>query len=169
MRFKVPISMKYICKTEVIAFYLKKYIVSRKRNIHIGKKSFKDIIPFIKKNIKEKFLLPSSNILKTDFPKILNKLNIFWKRAILYKTIYSDLSDIKNIYYDILVFFCPACVKSLFENFPKIHQNNIKIATFGKSTLEAAYKAGLKIQIKAPTPKYPSMSIALEKYIEKYQ
>ncbi|WP_185857731.1 uroporphyrinogen-III synthase [Blattabacterium cuenoti] len=167
MRFKVPISMKYICQTEPIAYYLQKYIVFRKRKIHIGNKSFKDILPYIKKHSKEKFLLPSSDILKSEIPDILNQQNIFWKRAILYKTTSSDLSDLKHICYDILVFFSPAEIKSLFDNFPKFDQNNIKIATFGKNTLDAAYKAGLKIDIKVPTPEFPSMSMALEKYIKK--
>ncbi|AWU44558.1 uroporphyrinogen-III synthase [Blattabacterium punctulatus] len=170
MRFKVPISMKYICQTESIAYYLQKYIVYRKRKIYIGKKSFKDILPFIKKNTNERFLLPSSDILKLEIPKMLNKLNISWKRAILYKTTSSDLSDLKKIiYYDILVFFSPACIKSLFENFPNFDQNNIKIATFGKNTLDAAYKAGLKIAIRVPTPEFPSMAKALEKYIKEYK
>ncbi|WP_185868812.1 uroporphyrinogen-III synthase [Blattabacterium cuenoti] len=165
MRFKVPPTMKYVCQTKTIAFYLQKYIVYRKRKICIGNKSFKDIIPYIKKNTKEKFLLPSSDILKKEIPNMLNKLNIFWKRAILYKTAYSDLSDLKHICYDILVFFSPAEIRSLFENFPNFNQKNIKIATFGKNTLYAACQAGLKIDIKVPTPEFPSMSMALEKYI----
>ncbi|WP_185869386.1 uroporphyrinogen-III synthase [Blattabacterium cuenoti] len=166
MRFKVPISMKYVCQTKTIAYYLQKYITYRKRKIHIGKKSFKDILPYIKKHSIEKFFLPSSDILQQEIPNMLNKLNIFWKRGILYKTTYSDLSDLKHICYDILVFFSPAEIKSLFENFPNFDQNNIKIATFGKNTLDAAYKAGLKIDIKVPTPEFPSMAMALDKYIK---
>ncbi|WP_185871996.1 uroporphyrinogen-III synthase [Blattabacterium cuenoti] len=165
MRFKVPISMKYICQTEKIAYYLQKYIIYRKRKIYIGNKSFKDILPYIKKYPKEKFILPSSDILKPEIPNMLNKLNIFWRRAILYKITYSDLSDLKHIYYDILVFFNPSEIKSLFKNFPDFDQNGIKIATFGQNTLDTAYKAGLKIDIKVPTPEFPSMFMALEKYI----
>ncbi|WP_185863591.1 uroporphyrinogen-III synthase [Blattabacterium cuenoti] len=167
MRFKVPVSMRYICQTKNIAYYLQKYIVFRKRKIHIGNKSFKDILPYIQKHSQEKFLLPSSDILKPEIPDILNQQNIFWKRAVLYKTTSSDLSDLKHIYYDILVFFSPAEIKSLFDNFPNFDQNNIKIATFGKNTLDAAYKAGLQIDIKVPTPEFPSMAMALEKYIIK--
>lgn len=166
MRFKVPPTTKYICQTEAIAYYLQKYIVYRKRKIYFGKKSFKDILPYIKKHPKEKFFLPSSDILKQEILNMLNKENIFWKRGILYKTSSSDLSDLKNIYYDILVFFSPAEIKSLFENFPNFHQKNIKIATFGKNTLDAASKAGLKIDIKVPTPEFPSMAMALNKYIK---
>ncbi|BBA17274.1 uroporphyrinogen-III synthase [Blattabacterium cuenoti] len=167
MRFKVPISMRYICQTKTIAYYLQKYIIFRKRKIHIGNKSFKDILPYIQKHFREKFILPSSDILKPEIPDMLNKQNIFWKRAILYKTTSSDLSDLKHVYYDILVFFSPAEIKSLFDNFPNFDQNNIKIATFGENTLNAAYKAGLKIDIKVPTPKFPSMAMALEEYIIK--
>ncbi|WP_185876612.1 uroporphyrinogen-III synthase [Blattabacterium cuenoti] len=165
MRFKVPTSMKYICQTNRIAYYLQKYIVYRKRKIHVGNKFFEDILPHIKKNEKEKFLLPSSDILKPEIPNMLNKLKIFWKRAILYKTTFSDLSDLRYIDYDILVFFSPSEIKSLFENFPKFDQNKMKIATFGENTLDAASKAGLKIDIKVPTPEFPSMAMALEKYI----
>ncbi len=166
MRFEVPTTMKYICQTSAIANYLQKYIVYRKRKIYVGKKSFKDIIPYIQKNLKEKFLLPSSDVLLQNIPKMLDKLNINWKRAILYKITFNDLSDIKNLCYDILVFFNPAEIKSLFNNFPNFDQNNIKIATFGKNTLDAAYKAGLKIDIKVPTPEFPSMAMALKEYIK---
>ncbi|WP_185864247.1 uroporphyrinogen-III synthase [Blattabacterium cuenoti] len=165
MKFKVPLTMKYICQNEAIAYYLHKYIVYRKRKVYIGKKSFKDIIPYIKKHPKEKFFLPSSDILKSDILHMLNEVNVFWKRGILYKTYSSDLSDL-NIYYDILVFFSPAEIKSLFDNFPNFHQKNVKIATFGKNTLDAASKAGLKIEIKVPTPEFPSMAMALNKYIK---
>lgn len=166
MRYKVPDNMKYVCQSETIAFYLQKYVVYRKRKIYVGKKYFKDIIFFIKKHENEKFLLPSSNILKTEVPKMLSKLNIYWKRAILYKTISSDLSDLEILSYNILVFFSPSGIKSLFENFPNFEQKSSKIATFGKSTSDAAYKAGLKVSIRVPTPKSPSMVMALEKYLK---
>ncbi|WP_185882721.1 uroporphyrinogen-III synthase [Blattabacterium cuenoti] len=168
MRFKVPISMKYICQTKTIAYYLQKYIIYRKRKIYIGDKNFIDLLPYINKNEKEKFLLPSSDILSQNILNQLNKLNIFWKRAILYKIAYSDLSDLKNVCYDILVFFNPSEIKSLFDNFPNFDQNNTKIATFGKNTLDEAYKSGLKIDIKVPTPELPSMSMALDKYIKNH-
>ncbi|WP_185872561.1 uroporphyrinogen-III synthase [Blattabacterium cuenoti] len=167
MRFKISVNMKYICLTESIANYLQKYIVYRKRKIHIGNMYFQDIIPYINQHSHERFLLPSSDTLTPEIPKILNQLNIYWKRAVLYKTTYSNLSDLKHIYYyDLLVFFSPICIKSLFENFPKFNQKNTQIATFGQSTLDAAYKAGLKISITAPTPENPSMMKALEKYIK---
>ena len=84
----------------------------------------------------------------------------------MYRTVSSDLSDLNNVKYDILVFFSPLGIKSLFENFPKFKQDKTRIATFGKSTVEAATQAGLKVDIQVPAPGIPSMSMALEEYIK---
>ena len=93
-------------------------------------------------------------------------LNVEWKRAILFRTVISDLSDLENVFYDVLVFFSPSGIKSLFENFPQFKQNNTRIAVFGNSTVKAAEEAGLKIDIAAPSIETPSMTMALEKYIK---
>ncbi|MCX2678817.1 uroporphyrinogen-III synthase [Galbibacter sp. EGI 63066] len=165
MRFKVPDSMKYFCQSEAVAYYLQKYVVYRKRKIYVGKRTFHELAPIIKKYKDEKFLLPSSNVLKPLVPEILNELKIDWKRAILYKTVISDLSDLRDVYYDILVFFSPSGIESLMKNFPDFEQNNTRIAVFGNTTVKAATEAGLRIDIEAPTPETPSMTMALEKYI----
>ncbi|WP_291962220.1 uroporphyrinogen-III synthase [Maribacter sp.] len=165
MRFKVPDSMKYFCQSEAVAYYLQKYVVYRKRKIYVGKRLFTDLVPLIKKYKDEKFLLPSSDVLKQDVPDTLDSLSIQWKRAIFYKTVISDLSDLRNVYYDILVFFSPSGIESLLQNFPDFDQKNTRIAVFGNSTVDAATDAGLRIDIKAPTPETPSMTMALQKYI----
>ncbi|MGO4919271.1 uroporphyrinogen-III synthase [Maribacter spongiicola] len=165
MRFKVPDSMKYFCQSEAVAYYLQKYVVYRKRKIYVGKRLFTDLVPLIKKYKDEKFLLPSSDVLKPDVPDTLDTLSINWKRAIFYKTVISDLSDLRNVYYDILVFFSPSGIESLLQNFPDFDQKETRIAVFGNSTVDAATDAGLRIDIKAPTPETPSMTMALQKYI----
>lgn len=165
MRFKVPETMKYFCQSEAIAYYLQKYVVYRKRKIYVGKRTFADLSPLIKKYKNEKFLLPSSDMLKPDVPKTLNKLGVEWKQATFYKTVVSDLSDLRDVTYDILVFFSPSGIKSLFENFPDFKQNQTKIAVFGNTTIKAAKEHGLTVNIKAPTPDTPSMTMALQKYI----
>ncbi|WP_343488080.1 uroporphyrinogen-III synthase [Allomuricauda sp. d1] len=165
MRFKVPDTMKYFCQSEAVAYYLQKYVVYRKRKIYVGKRLFGDLIPMFKKYKDEKFLLPSSDVLKPEIPKVLDELNLDWKRGIFYKTVVSDLSDLRNVYYDVLVFFSPSGIESLFKNFPDFKQNDTRIAVFGNSTVNAATDAGLRIDIKAPTPETPSMTMALQKYI----
>lgn len=166
MRFTVPDDMKYFCESEAIAFYLQKYVVYRKRKIYVGERDFEDLAKVIKKYKDEKFLLPSSDKLKDIVPNTLNDLKVKWDRAILFKTVVSDLSDLENVFYDILVFFSPSGIDSLFQNFPGFKQNNTRIAVFGNSTVKAATDAGLKCNIEAPTPETPSMTMALEKYIK---
>jgi len=165
MRFKVPDSMKYFCQSEAVAYYLQKYVVYRKRKIYVGKMNFIDLILLFKKYKEEKFLLPSSDVLKSQVPETLNKLGVDWKRGIFYKTVISDLSDLRDVYYDVLVFFSPSGIESLLKNFPDFKQNDTRIAVFGNSTVNAATEAGLRIDIKAPTPDTPSMTMALQKYI----
>lgn len=166
LRFKVPDTMKYFCLSEAVAFYLQKYVVYRKRKIYVGQRTFAELAPLIKKYKNEKFLLPSSDKLKPEIPKILNELEVEWKEATFYKTVISDLSDLRDVYYDILVFFSPSGIESLFENFPDFKQNNTRIAVFGNTTVKAATKLGLRVDIQAPTPETPSMTMALEKYIQ---
>ena len=159
MRFKVPDSMKYFCQSEAVAFYLQKYVVYRKRKIYVGEKNLMDLEPMFNKFKGDKFLLPSSDILNQDTIDFLNNININWKRAQLFKTVTSDLSDLRDVYYDILVFFSPSGIESLFKNFPDFKQNKTRIAVFGNTTVEAADNANLRIDIKAPTKESPSMTM----------
>ncbi len=166
MRFKVPDSMKYFCQSEAVAYYLQKYVVYRKRKIYVGNRTFPELCKLIKKHKDEKFLLPASDKLKDLIPEELNALGVDWKQAVLYKTVVSDLSDLEDVFYDILVFFSPSGIDSLFENFPDFKQNNTRIAAFGNTTIKAVTDAGLTCNIMAPAPETPSMTMALEKYIK---
>ena len=166
MRFKVPDTMKYFCQSEAVAYYLQKYVVYRKRKIYVGKRTFNDLSPLIKKYKDEKFLLPTTDKVKPSVPELLNDLGVNWKQATFYKTVISDLSDLANVYYDVLVFFSPSGIESLFHNFPDFKQNDTRIAVFGNTTIKAVKDKGLRVDISAPTPETPSMTMALEKYIE---
>ncbi len=156
LRFTVPDSMKYFCISESIAYYLQKYIVYRKRKIFYGKSKFNDLLDIIVKHKEEKFILPLSDKHKINFTK-----------AILYRTVSSDLSDLSDVNYDILVFFSPSGIASLMQNFPEFKQNSTKIAAFGPTTAKAVEKASLRLDISAPSPQAPSMTMALENYIKK--
>ena len=165
MRYKVPEDLKYFCQSEAIAFYLQKYVVYRKRKIYVGPKDFADLSPLIKKYKDEKFLLPASDQLNADILVTLNALKVDWTPATFYKTVMSDLSDLADVYYDVLAFFSPTGIKSLYKNFPDFEQNNTRIAVFGSTTQKEALDCGLRVDIMAPTPGTPSMTMALEKYI----
>ncbi len=165
MRFSVPDTMRYICQSEAIANYLQKHIVYRKRKISFGEKNFADLMPFFKKFPTEKYLLPAADVLSPDILKVLEAAPIDWTRATMYKTVCSDLSDIKIEDYDMLVFFTRQGIKSLKMNFENFVQNDTKIAVFGNTTEQAAIDAGLRVDVIAPTKESPSMTMAIEKFI----
>lgn len=166
MRIIVPDSMKYFCISEAIAFYLQKYVQYRKRKIFVGKQKFIDLMDVIKKNKSEKFLLLCSDIHKDAIPEILDENKINYTKAVIYRTVCSDLSDLSDVKYDMLVFFSPSGIKSLFQNFPEFTQDATRIATFGKTTAAAAKEAGLILDIGAPLPNAPSMTMAIELYLK---
>ncbi len=167
MRIVVPETMKYFCISESTAYYLQKYVIFRKRKIFHGKQSFEDLMELIKKHKNERFLLPVSDIHKQSITDLLDKQNIKYSKAIFYRTVCSDLSDLADIKYDMLVFFSPSGIESLFKNFPDFAQNSTRIAAFGSTTADAVKGAGLRLDVHAPTPGLPSMSMAIEHYIKK--
>ena len=167
MRFKVPDQTKYFCQSEAVAFYLQKYVVYRKRKIYVGNNSFDDLETTFQKFIGEKYLVPTSGSLNPEIVSKLDSFEISWDRVQLYKTVVSDLSDLRNVSYDLLVFFSPLGINSLFENFPEFEQKKTLIAVYGKSTLEAAENKNLRVDIKVPTEESRSMSMGIENYLNK--
>ena len=167
MRFKVPDQTKYFCQSEAVAFYLQKYVVYRKRKIYVGNNSFDDLESTFEKFIGEKYLVPTSGSLNPQIVSKLDSFGISWERVQLYKTVVSDLSDLSDVYYDLLVFFSPSGIDSLFENFPDFEQNKTLIAVYGKTTLEAAKSKNLNVDIEVPSEESRSMSEGIENYLNK--
>ncbi|PXX97008.1 uroporphyrinogen-III synthase [Marinifilum breve] len=168
LRITVPDDMKYFCISESTAFYLQKYIVYRKRKIFFGEKRFEELMDIIVKHKSEKFLIPLSDIHKQSIPALLDKNKIKYTKAILYRTVSSDLSDLADVNYDILAFYSPSGIASLLQNFPDFEQNNTIIAAFGPATSKAVNDAKLRLDIQAPMPQAPSMTMALDQFIKKY-
>lgn len=166
MRFTVPDSMKYFCISEAVAYYLQKYVVYRKRKIFHGKRTITDMTDILKKHKSEKFLVPCSDIQRKTIPTQLDKMGLNYTNATLYKTVCSDLSDLEDVKYDMLVFFSPSGIQSLMKNFPDFTQNGTKIAVFGPTTAKAVEEAGLRIDVRAPQPEFPSMTMAIEHFIK---
>jgi uroporphyrinogen-III synthase len=168
MRIKMSQETKYFCLSEAISNYLQKFIVYRKRKVFTGKGKIQDLKSyFLKHKEKEKFLLPCSNLGAKDVVVFLNEIELDWQDAMMYKTVASDLSDLSDVFYDVLVFFSPLGLTSLFENFPDFKQNETRIAVWGNKTSKAVTDLGLTINIKAPAPESPSMTMALENYLKK--
>jgi len=166
MRIKMSQDTKYFCMSEAVSNYLQKFIVYRKRKVFAGRRTVKDLAPYLLKHKKEKFLLPCSNLGSKELSAFLDEKKLDWQDAMMYRTVSSDLSDLSDVTYDVLVFFSPLGIQSLYENFPDFKQNETRLAIFGTSTSKAVEERGLTINIKAPTPDTPSMTMALEKYLQ---
>lgn len=166
LRFEVPDTMKYFCISEAVALYLQKYVTYRKRKIFFGKQTIEDLIEPLKKHKGEKFLLPCTDILQDKIPMTLEEAKIPFTKAMLYRTVASDLSDLEDVYYDMLVFFSPGGIESLFKNFPDFKQNKTFIAAFGPTTANAVVKNNLRLDVHAPMPNAPSMTAAIENFIK---
>lgn len=167
MRCDMSQSTKYFCLTKAIADYLQKFIVYRKRKVFVGVRKIEDLESSFMKHKDEKFLLPCSNLGAKEVVAFLEKHNLDYTDAMMYQTVSSDLSDLREVTYDVLVFFSPLGITSLYENFPDFSQKETRMAVFGKSTRSAVVERGLKINIEAPLPEAPSMTMALENYLKK--
>ena len=167
MRITIPDTMKYFCTTESIALYLQKYIIYRKRKIFHGNTGkLDDLLPFLMKHNKEKFLYAISSVHKEEDLNILDKNNINYTKAVMYRTVSNDFAPEENFDYDMLLFFSPSGIDSLLKNCPDFKQEDIKIGCFGATTAKAVRDAGFRLDIEAPTAKTPSMTAALEMYLK---
>lgn len=167
LRFEVPDSLKYFCISESTAYYLQKYVQYRKRKIFYGKQNFADLIDVIKKHEEEVFLVPASDVHKQNMFTLLDKEKVNYSKAVIYRTVASNLSKLDIDKYDLMIFFSPAGIRSLQNNFPDYNQGDKVIAAFGKTTAKAVKDAGLKLNIPAPTQSAPSMSMALDEFLTK--
>lgn len=170
MKVSISQDTKYFCITEAVALYLQKFILYRKRKVFYGvdgtNKSMFDVINKHKEN--ERFLYPcSENQQDNEIVNWLKTHNCGFATPFMYRTISNDVKDvISQSNYDIICFFTPSGVKSLFDNFPAFSQNGTRIGAFGNNTSKAVEKAGLTLDIVAPQPKLPSMVAALEQYLQ---
>jgi len=166
VKVDMPADMKYFCISEQTANYLQKYIVIRKRKIFTGVRTAQDLIEILNKHPDEKYIFPCSNIRKNDIPDFLESSEYEFAEATIYRTVPNDLSDLAHVNYDIIAFFSPSGIHSLFTNFPDFKQNKTRIAGFGPTTSKAVKEAGLILDIQAPMPNAPSMTGAIEEYIK---
>jgi uroporphyrinogen-III synthase len=167
MRYDVPADLKYFCISESTALYLQRYIQYRKRKIFFGKQTASDLAEVLKKHASENFLYPCSNVATEDTMNFLQTNGYQVTPAVIFKTVVSDLSDLAEVFYDVIAFFSPSSINSLYVNFPDFKQNKTRIAAFGTNTHKAATDAGQIVDIAAPSPESPSMIMALENYIKK--
>ena len=168
LRVSIPEDMKYFCVTETIALYIQKYVQYRKRKVFFGSTGrVDDLLPAMVKHKTENYLVPMSDVHNDSLTQLLDSKKLQHKECVMYKTVSNDFTqeEIDNFDYDMLVFFSPSGIESLTKNFPNFQQGNIAIATFGPATAKAVQDAGLRLDLEAPTEKYPSMTGALQHYL----
>lgn len=172
MRIAIPEDMKYFCVTETISLYIQKYVQYRKRKVFFGTTGkIDDLLPTMVKHKQEKYLVPMSDVHNDAVANMLDAKKLNHQECVMYRTVSNDFTadEVKNFDYDMLVFFSPSGIESLTKNFPGFKQGDIAIATFGPSTAKAVKDAGLRLDLEAPTAKCPSMTAALQDFLQKKQ
>ena len=167
LRVTIPESMKYFCVSETVALYLQKYIQYRKRKIFFTQTGkFADLAAILNKHTDEKYLYITSDIRNEETMSVLENAKINFNQAIMYRTVSTKISEEELHDYDMLVFFSPAGIKSLLENAPNMQQGDRVIASYGSTTAQAVHEAGLRLDLEAPSPGVPSMTMALENFLK---
>lgn len=166
IKVEFPPDMKYFCVSEATAKYLQKYITVRKRKLFVGIRTSKDLIDVVKKKKDEKYLFPCSAIHTRHLTDWMEENGLDLTKVVIYNTVPSDLSDLRDVYYDMICFYSPSGVDSLLKNFSDFEQNDTVIAVFGPTTAKAVQDAGLRVDIQAPKPSMPSMTAAIEAYLK---
>jgi len=170
VRIEIPETMKYFCMSESVAFYLQKYVQFRKRKIFFSENDLSQLLDLIKKHKTDRFLLPCSDNHSKELPDLLDAAKINYSEAILYRTVPAEMLELVDISkFDMLVFFSPQGIRSLFHNWPDFKQGETVIGTFGTTTSQAAITAGLKVNLSAPSPVTPSMTMAIDAFLSKCQ
>lgn len=170
MKVTIHADTKYFCITESVALYLQKFILYRKRKVFYGtdgtNKSLFEAINRHKSN--ERFLyVCSENQQDNEIVNWLKQHGCDYQLAFMYRTISNDIKHVlTSRHFDIICFFTPSGVKSLFDNVPEFTQNGTLIGAFGTNTSRAIEERGLQLHIQGPAPKKPSMVAALDEYLQ---
>ena len=168
LRVNVPETMKYFCKSEIIALYLQKYIQYRKRKVFFPLTGrMDDLIPIMQKHKVEKYFVPQSFAHDDELKDKLDAAQLTHSEAVMYYTMPNYFSPEEKFDYDMLVFFSPEGIHSLFKNFPDFVQGDTAIACLGTKTIEEAEKRSLRVDMH-PTPELRSVPAMIEDYIKKH-
>lgn len=169
MRVAIPDDMKYFCITETVSLYIQKYVQYRKRKVFFGSTGkIDDIIPLMIKHKNEKYFVPQSDQHTDDFANLLDAKKLDHSEAVMFRTVSNDFGKEEAFDYDMLIFFSPSGISSLFKNFPDYQQGDMAIGTFGPATAKAAKEAGLRVDLEAPSPQFPSITAALQDYVARH-
>lgn len=167
LRITVPESMKYFCISESVAVYLQHYIHYRKRKVFFGSSGkIPEFITVLNKHANEKFLFVTPEVLNEEIIAALDSSKISYTKAIMYRTVANKYEPKEDFKYDMILFFSPLGIQSLFKSFPDFEQGEIQMGCFGATTAAALREAGLRVDLEAPSPQHPSMTMALDAFLK---
>ncbi len=168
LRVKMSQETKFFCTSEAIALYLQKYTQYRKRKVFYGdmnnNKELRTLL--IKHRDATRFLYICAEVRKDEIPAFMAANNFNYAEGMMYRTVPNDLKTVKPSEYDMLIFFSPSGIHSLFNSFPKFKQEKLKIGAYGKTTADAVLDKGLKLHIMAPLGNTPTILVALDHYLK---
>ena len=168
LRVKMSQETKFFCTSEAIALYLQKYTQYRKRKVFYGdmnnNKELRTLL--IKHRDATRFLYICAEVRKDEIPAFMLANNFNYAEGTMYRTVPNDLKTVKPSEYDMLIFFSPSGIHSLFNSFPKFKQEKLKIGAYGKTTADAVLDKGLKLHIMAPLGNSPTILVALDQYLK---
>jgi uroporphyrinogen-III synthase len=167
MRITIPEDMKYFCITETVALYIQKYVQYRKRKVFFGATGkINDLLPAMVKHKTEKYFVPLSDVHNDELKELFDSKKLQHTEGVMYRTVSNDFEEGELFDYDMLIFFSPSGVQSLLKNFPDFKQDKIAIGCFGPTTAKAVKEAGLRLDMEAPSPQFPSITAALDAFIK---
>ncbi len=167
LKITIPESMKYFCISEIVALYLQKYIVYRKRKIFFSQTGkIEGLNNSLTKHSKEIFLFPVPEEHSDDISQFLEQKKLDFTKSVMYRTVSNDFLEDEKLDYDMIIFFSPLGIQSLNKNFPNFVQGDIAIGCFGSVTAKAVEEAGMRLDCEAPQPEYPSMVAALDAFLK---
>jgi uroporphyrinogen-III synthase len=170
LNIEIPMELKYFCISDTIAYYIQKYVNFKKRKFFFGDQTTEKLMELLSKHKEEKFLLPVSEESLSDLLAALERSNINFTKAPMYRTIPDNIADEIDIEkFDMIALFSPVGVQSLKLNYPKYKQENRLIAAFGKTVWCAVRENGFELSLPVPTPTASSMTQAIEQFIIDYK
>lgn len=168
LRVKMSQETKFFCTSEAIALYLQKYTQYRKRKVFFGdmnnNKELRMLL--IKHKDATRFLYICAEAKKDEIPAFMQANNFNYAEGVMYKTVPVELKGINPHTFDMMIFFSPSGIHSLFHSYPKFKQEKLKIAAYGKTTADAILDRGLKLHLMAPLNHAPTIVVALDNYIK---
>ena len=111
--------MKYFCVSDDKLIICRNILPTESVKYLLENKKSKTCSP--RKSIKNCLLLPFGH--PEEYPQFLDDNKFQFTKAVMYRTF--DLSDLENVFYDILVFYSPSGLRAYTKTFQILSKNYV--------------------------------------------